>query len=166
MGVLFRDTPKSFCEAFLVWKGRHVSFPRTLMPVHRYIHRGDLTPLAYSCLRFDKPFPTVYCPNPLDGIGARRFGIAVLSSMSVGRRLVSDPILSFGFWPVGSFSIAQQHLRCIFCSYELQGSKDELCAGSLPPALESCQDADPQYHQKINSGLGPYPVGNGLSKRR
>ena len=31
---------------------------------------------------------------------------------------------------------------------------------------QPCRDAGPQYHQKVNNDLGPYPVGNGLSKRK
>ena len=35
--------------------------------------------------------------------------------------------------------------------------------GNLVPAPGVIQDAEPQYHQKVNNDLGLYPLWNGLS---
>ena len=120
------------------------------------------SPCFYSCLLFDRPFHTEY--------GA----ICYLPLIALGLRIPAPR-----HWPVWAgweFSFPVQFFVCRvahssplapgICRQFSRVARQYYDQRTWLRHCASSRDAEPQYDQKVNNKLGPYPVENGLSKRK
>jgi hypothetical protein len=118
------------------------------------------------CISIDR-FPQNTAPTrclPFDGIGARHPGIAASAGSYTDLRRVGNLVFPFAFRSLGSSSTHGSWWGYIVNFREGHNSGNEFAWGNWPRHRASCRSAEPQYHQKVNTKLGPYSVENGLSK--
>ena len=121
---------------------------------------------AYSCLRFDRPFPTEYgpfCYLPFDAIGARHPGIGAPAGSSIDLEWSGNLAFSFDFWSAGPSTTPDS------ChGYVLTFMSGLIVECALPSGPGSRIKFQTSYRDagELNNRLGPYPIGNGLSKRK
>ena len=128
------------------------------------VHCVALRSFIYSYLRFDRPFPIGYSPNSL------------FTGTSASEGHWPTRPLASSSWELGypvQFSVCKaaddpQFMPGVCLGFhEWFDSGDGFCIGNMAPVsdvMPGCRG--PNIIQKLNNKLGPYPIGNGLSKHK